>query len=102
MTDYKPWIHKNVINLLEKIIKKYTIFLEFGFEKFEYDINIIKNSICNIGFGHGGQFCINICFSNNTIYYCPGRLINFKITKKNFNVFKNLNNFRKKIINELS
>jgi len=30
MTDYKPWIHKNVINLLEKIIKKDTIFLEFG------------------------------------------------------------------------
>ena len=85
--------NNNVIDLTEK--KMYNTPC---INKFEYDINIIKNAKCNIGVGHGGQFCFNICFSNNTLYYCPKGLINFNIKKEKFKIYNNLDNFKNDII----
>jgi len=51
-------------------------------KNFEKDIGIINNSLCNIGVGHGGQFCINLMFSKNSIYYVPPGLINININNE--------------------
>jgi hypothetical protein len=51
-------------------------------KQFEKDIGIINNSICNIGVGHGGQFCINLMFSKNSIYYTPPGLIHININNE--------------------
>tara|TARA_B100001094_G_scaffold241010_1_gene236785 strand:- start:2546 stop:3406 length:861 start_codon:yes stop_codon:yes gene_type:complete len=51
-------------------------------KQFEKDIGIINNSICNIGVGHGGQFCFNLLFSKNSIYYTPPGLINMNVNNE--------------------
>lgn len=72
-------------------------------ETFEHDINIIKNAKCNIGVGHGGQFCFNICFSNNSIFFCPKGLVNnLNIKKNNFEIYDDLNKFQTTITERLS
>nr|QBK88464.1 MAG: hypothetical protein LCMiAC01_01410 [Mimivirus LCMiAC01] len=62
-------------------------------QKWKEDISLIKFSLCNIGFGQGGQFCFNLSFSPNTVYYAPSGLINFKINKKKFTVITDMDNF---------
>jgi len=66
-------------------------------EKFEKDLSIISNAICNIGIGHGGQFCINLCFSNKSIYFVEKGLINFKINTDSMILIEDINKFIEKI-----
>lgn len=69
-----------------------------NFTKFEEDINLIHNAVCNIGFGHGGQLCLNIAFSNYTIYFTSKNLINLNLKKENFFIYDNFNSLNKKLL----
>ena len=75
-TVYNECLHllnnNDVIDLTEEFMYNTPNML-----RFERDIEIINNAEFNIGVGHGGQFCFNLFFSKNTIYYCPPGLINF-------------------------
>ena len=63
-------------------------------KNFENDIGIIANAEYNIGFGHGGQICINLCFSPKTIYYTSPGLTNFdNINKSNFTIITDIDDF---------
>ena len=87
---------KNNNNVIDLTVEK--MYNTPNFQKFEEDINLVNNAVCNIGFGHGGQFCINLAFSNSTIYYTSKNLIHFKIKKKNFKVYEDLNVFKYQIM----
>ena len=51
--------------------------------QFENDISIINHAKLNIGVGLGGQFCMNLAFSNKSIYYVPKNIHNeIKYMKK--------------------
>ena len=69
--------NNNIIDLTQEVMYNTP-----DMKNFEKDIGIINNSICNIGVGHGGQFCINLMFSKNSIYYVPPGLINININNE--------------------
>lgn len=83
-----------VIDLTEKYMYNTPIM-----DKFEKDLSIIVNADCNIGIGHGGQFCINLCFSKYSIYYVEHGLIDFKINNSGMILIENIYNFIDTIYN---
>lgn len=62
-------------------------------KNFENDISIIANAEYNFGFGHGGQFCFNLCFSPRTMYWAPPGLINFPLNRPNFSIITDIDKF---------
>jgi hypothetical protein len=84
--------YNNVIDMTEKVLYNTP-----NMELFKRDINIIHNSLLNIGVGHGGQFCFNLSFSKKSLYYCPPGLIDFKIENDNFIIINDIESFTENI-----
>lgn len=77
--------HNDVLDLTEDYL-----YNNPKIDLFKRDINIINNAYVNIGVGHGGQFCLNLSFAKNMLYYVPKGLIDFNIKNSEFNILNNL------------
>lgn len=91
-TIYDELLELNTNNTVIDLTEKF-MYNTPKMEKFEKDLSIIKHADCNIGLGHGGQFCINLCFSEDSLYFVEPGLINFKINNEKMVLVQDLKKF---------
>lgn len=80
--------NNSVIDLTHKVLYNTP-----SINNFTKDVNIIANAMCNIGCGHGGQWCINVFFSTYSIYFGPPELYPATTPEQNMNIITNIDNF---------